>query len=176
VFVGRLVVRFEIQYIFIISLFFWGFMRIVLDPLTGPEIAALLQEHLTDMNAVSPPESKHALDLDGLKANNISFWTLWQQQQLVGCVALKQLSPSQGEIKSMRTATAFRGQGLGKLLVTHVIDEAKRRGYQQLYLETGAMDYFAPARALYQSFAFVPCGPFAQYKEDPNSVFMQLQL
>lgn len=151
-------------------------MRIQRDDLTGPEIAALLQEHLNDMNAVSPPESKHALDLTGLKAKDISFWTLWQQHQLAGCVAMKQLNARQGEIKSMRSAKAFRGQGLGKVLLQHVITEAKSRGYQQLYLETGVMDYFAPARALYNSFGFELCGPFAQYKEDPNSVFMLLQL
>ncbi|CAI3795486.1 GNAT family N-acetyltransferase [Rheinheimera sp. MM224] len=151
-------------------------MRIQPDDLTGPEIAVLLQEHLNDMNAVSPPESKHALDLTTLKASDISFWTIWQQQQLAGCVALKQLNTRQGEIKSMRSATAFRGQGLGKLLLQHVITEAKNRGYQQLFLETGAMDYFAPARALYKDFGFEPCAPFASYKEDPNSVFMLLQL
>jgi putative acetyltransferase len=151
-------------------------MRIQLDDLTGPEIAALLQEHLNDMNAVSPPESKHALDLKGLKASDISFWTLWQQQQLAGCVALKQLNTRQGEIKSMRSASAFRGQGIGKVLLQHVISEAKNRGYQQLYLETGAMDYFAPARSLYRSFGFESCAAFAQYKEDANSVFMLLQL
>ncbi len=151
-------------------------MRIQLDDLTGPEIAALLQEHLNDMNAVSPPESKHALDMTGLKAKDISFWTLWQQQQLAGCVALKELNAQQGEIKSMRSATAFRGQGIDKHLLQHVISEAKKRGYQQLYLETGAMEYFAPARALYRSFGFSLCEPFARYKEDPNSVFMQLPL
>jgi putative acetyltransferase len=151
-------------------------MRIQLDDLTGPDIAALLQEHLNDMNAVSPPESKHALDLAGLKAPEISFWTLWQQHQLAGCVALKQLNVQQGEIKSMRSATVFRGQGIGKQLLQHVIHEAKSRGYQQLYLETGAMEYFAPARALYSSFGFECCEPFAQYKADPNSVFMCKQL
>ena len=151
-------------------------MRIQPDDLTGPEIAALLQEHLNDMNVVSPPESKHALDLTGLKASDISFWTIWQQQQLAGCVALKQLNSTQGEIKSMRSATAFRGQGIGKLLLQYVVSEAKNRGYQQLYLETGAMDYFAPARALYSSFGFECCEPFAQYKADPNSVFMCKQL
>lgn len=151
-------------------------MRIQSDDLTGTEIAALLQEHLNDMNAVSPPESKHALDLTGLKASDISFWTIWQQQQLAGCVALKQLNSTQGEIKSMRSATAFRGQGIGKLLLQYVVSEAKKRGYQQLYLETGAMDYFAPARALYKGFGFERCAPFASYKEDPNSVFMLLQL
>jgi putative acetyltransferase len=151
-------------------------MRIQSDDLTGPEIAALLQEHLNDMNAVSPPESKHALDLAALKASDISFWTIWLQHQLAGCVALKQLNTRQAEIKSMRSASAFRGQGVGKLLLQHVISEAKSRGYQQLYLETGAMEYFAPARSLYLSFGFESCAPFAGYKEDPNSVFMRLQL
>lgn len=151
-------------------------MRIQLDDLTGPEIAALLQEHLNDMNAVSPPESKHALDLTGLKAKDISFWTLWQQQQLAGCVALKQLNAQQGEIKSMRSASAFRTQGIGKVLLQHVINEAKSRGYQQLYLETGAMEYFVPARSLYRSFGFKACEPFAGYKQDPNSVFMLLRI
>lgn len=151
-------------------------MHIQLDDLTGPDIAALLQEHLNDMNAVSPPESKHALDVAALKAKDISFWTVWLQQQLAGCVALKQLNSWQGEIKSMRSASAFRGKGVGKVLLQHVMSEAKKRGIQELYLETGAMDYFAPARSLYQSVGFQPCGPFAQYKDDPNSVFMRLQL
>lgn len=146
------------------------------DDLQGAEIAAFLQQHLDDMRAVSPPESKHALDVDGLRAPNISFWTLWDQSELVGCVALQELDPEQGELKSMRVDGSRRGAGLGRQLLEHVIDEARRRGYRTLLLETGAMPYFTPARSLYERFGFRFRGPFGKYVEDPNSVFMQLDL
>ncbi len=141
-----------------------------------PAVAELLGEHLNNMAANSPPESSHALDLDALKGPDISFWSLWQHQQLVGCVALKQLSASHGEIKSMKTAQAFTRQGVGRQLLQHVIAEAGRRGYQRLSLETGSMAYFEPARCLYTRFGFVSCEPFAEYRDDPNNVFMTLFL
>jgi len=165
-------------------------MRIQSDDLTGPAIIALLQQHLNDMHLTSPPESVHALDLTGLRAADVSFWTLWLPQQtgqtqagptqdelqLAGCGALKQLDSHSAEIKSMRTADHFRRQGIAAAMLTHLITVARERGYQQLYLETGSMAYFAPARALYQRFGFVECGPFADYVLDPNSVFMLKQL
>lgn len=151
-------------------------MHIRLDDLRGPEIAALLQEHLADMVATSPPESIHALDLEGLRAPGISFWTLWEGDALAGCAALKELDTSWGEVKSMRTARAFRQRGIAEVLLRHLIDEARRRGYRRISLETGSMDFFSPARNLYRKFGFTECGPFADYVIDPNSVFMELAL
>jgi putative acetyltransferase len=146
-------------------------MAIKRDDLSGPEIAAFLEEHIQEMRAVSPPESKHALDLEGLRRPEITFWTLWHEARIAGCCALKQLDPQHAEVKSMRTARTLRRQGVGARLVDHVIREARARGYRRLSLETGAMEFFAPARSLYRKFGFEPCGPFAGYKEDPNSAF-----
>ncbi len=143
-----------------------------MDDLHGPEIAQLLQAHLADMRAISPPESVHALDLDGLRQPEITFWTLWEQDHLAGCVALKELTPQHGELKSMRTAAAFRRRGVATKLLQHVLDEAQRRGYQRVSLETGTQPFFTPAHQLYSRFGFAPCGPFGSYQEDPNSIFM----
>lgn len=151
-------------------------VHIRIDDLKGPEIAALLEEHLQDMRATSPPESKHALDLDGLRQPEITFWTLWEGHELAGCGALKEIGPTHGEIKSMRTANSFRRRGVGAAMLRHILAEARARGYERLSLETGSMAYFAPARALYSSFGFTPCAPFADYQPDPNSVFMTLEL
>lgn len=151
-------------------------MQIRVDDLRGPEIAALLAEHLRDMYATSPPESVHALDLDRLRQPGLTFWTVWDQQQLAGCGALKQLDDRHGEIKSMRTSASFRRRGVAALLLQHLLDEAQRRGYTRLSLETGTMDYFAPARRLYEKFGFTICAPFADYVEDPCSVFMTRSL
>ena len=151
-------------------------MRIELDDLTRPQIAALLDEHLQDMRRISPPESKHALDLDGLRKPDISFWTVWDGDALAGCGALKELDPAHGEIKSMRVAADRRGRGVGATVLTHIIDEAVRRGYRRLSLETGSMPFFAPAHRLYQRFGFEFCGPFGDYREDPYSVFMTRRL
>ena len=151
-------------------------MRIVVDSLEGPEIIALLQEHLAEMRSVSPPESVHALDLSGLRNPDITFWTLWLESELAGCGALKELSGDHGEIKSMRTADAHLRRGVAAAILDHIIDEARRRGYTQLSLETGSQPHFAPARALYASFGFQRCGPFGDYIDDPNSVFMTRKL
>jgi putative acetyltransferase len=128
------------------------------------------------MRAVSPPESRHALDLEGLRKPDITFWTAWNGEQLVGCCALKALDESHGEVKSMRVAGAARGKGIGAALVAHIIAEAKARNYRRLSLETGAMAFFGPARRLYIRSGFEPCGPFGSYKPDPNSVFMTLTI
>ena len=146
-------------------------MQIRIDDLTGPEIAALLEEHILDMRSVSPPESKHALDLVGLRRTEITFWTIWDGPQLAGCGALKQLDATHGEIKSVRTSKACRHRGVASAMLTHIIAEARKRSYRRLSLETGSMPFFEPARRLYLKFGFVPCGPFAGYKDDPNSVF-----
>ena len=151
-------------------------MLIRVDDLRGPEIAAFLEEHLEDMRAVTPPESKHALDLDGLRKPEITFWTSWSDGRLVGCCALKQLDVTHGEVKSMRVARDQRGKGIGAALVAHVVGEARRRRYERLSLETGAMAFFEPARRLYRRHGFAECGPFASYKPDPNSVFMTLKI
>jgi putative acetyltransferase len=146
------------------------------DDLSGPEVAELLADHLREMNLHSPPESVHALDLDALRKPEITFWSVWSGEKLVGCGALKELEPDHAEIKSMRTTYEFRGKGLGKLMLRHILDEAKKRRYKRLSLETGSMAAFDPARRLYESFGFEYCGPFADYVLDPNSVFMTREL
>ena len=146
------------------------------DDLTSPEIAELLADHLREMHENSPPESVHALDLEALKRPEITFWSAWSGDRLVGCGALKDLGDGHGEIKSMRTAPAFRGKGVGKLVLRHILKEARERGCKRLSLETGSMPAFDAARRLYQSHGFTYCEPFADYKPDPNSVFMTLEL
>ena len=147
-------------------------MEIRVDDLRGPEIARLLREHLQDMALHSPPESIHALDLEALRRPDITFWTVWEDGKLLGCGAIKELDARHGEIKSMRTAIAHRRKGVGVRLMQHILEEAGRRKYQRLSLETGAMAAFLPAHTLYESFGFARCGPFADYVEDPYSVFM----
>lgn len=148
-------------------------MRILIDDLSGQPIADFLEQHINEMRAVSPPESKHALDLAGLRHPAITFWIAWHENQIAGCGAIKELHPLQGEIKSMRTAPAHRQQGVASLLLAHLISVARERNYARLSLETGAMAYFQPARNLYVKFGFTYCGPFANYKPDVNSVFME---
>jgi putative acetyltransferase len=151
-------------------------MQIRRDDLTGPEIHALLAEHLRNMHSLSPPESVHALDLDGLRRPDVTFWTVWSGTQLLGCGALKELACDHGEIKSMRTVEQHRRNGVGRVMLRHIIDEARRRGYVQLSLETGTQPGFEPARRLYQAHGFVDCPPFADYVDDPNSCFMTKRL
>lgn len=146
------------------------------DDLDGPEIADLLRAHLDHAAKHSPPESVHALDLDKLRAPEITFWSVWEGKALVGCGALRELSPDHGEIKSMHTALAHRGKGVAAHLLTHILKEAKARSYRRVSLETGSMVAFAPARALYARFGFKICAPFAEYREDPNSVCMTLTM
>ena len=147
-------------------------MKIVVDDLTGPEIAAFLAEHLDEMRSTSPPESKHALDLDGLRAPEVTFWSVHQDGRLVGCGALKELDASTGELKSMRTVRARKRQGVASALLQQIVAVARERGYTRLYLETGSADFFAPARALYRKFGFEECEPFADYTDDPLSVYL----
>ncbi len=150
-------------------------MEIKTDDLTDARVAEFLEQHIKDMRSVSPPESKHALDLAGLKHPSITFWTAWEDETLVGTAAIKELEPTHGEIKSMRTNPAYRGRGIGSSLLTYLMNQAKARGYQRLSLETGAMPFFAPARNLYARHGFVVCEPFADYNADPNSVFMTIK-
>ena len=151
-------------------------MRVELDDLSRPEVHDLLREHLDNMYELSPPESVHALDLQKLRGSDITFWTIWDDSVLLGCGALKELTPTHGEVKSMRTPKSLRRRGAGRAILAHIVGEARRRGYLLLSLETGSQDGFRPAQKLYESFGFTYCGPFADYKLDPNSVFMSLEL
>jgi putative acetyltransferase len=151
-------------------------MRIEVDDLTRPAIHALLNEHLQSMYELSPPESVHALDLDRLRQPGITFWSAWEGLILLGCGALKELSPKHGEVKSMRTPSALRRRGAGRAILDHIVETAKSRNYERLSLETGSMEAFKPAQRLYESFGFSYCGPFGDYVEDPNSVFMTVRL
>jgi putative acetyltransferase len=151
------------------------------EPPTRDDVRRLLDEHLTDMFATSPPESVHALDHSALLAPSITFWTARDDDgTLLGCGALSELDPGagtrQGEIKSMRTTAPARGRGVASGLLHVVLAEARRREYSRVSLETGAQDYFAPARRLYARHGFVRCGPFGSYSADPHSVFMTLEL
>lgn len=151
-------------------------MQIRAGQLDRPEVIALLREHLKGMAELSPPESCHALDLDGLKRADVSFWSAWDGDDLLGCGALKQLDAGHGEIKSMRTAQAHRRRGVAAAMLEHLLEEAARRQYRRLSLETGSMDGFEPARRLYARYGFDYCGPYGDYRADPNSVFMSKAL
>jgi len=151
-------------------------MEIRRDDLSGPEIRALLEEHLRSMHRLSPPESVHALDLTGLLRPEITFWTAWNGNALLACGALKELGPGHGEIKSMRTAAGYLRTGAGRAMLDHIVSEARSRRYSRLSLETGSHADFDPARKLYESFGFRPCTPFNGYVEDPYSVFMAREI
>ena len=151
-------------------------MQIIADNLSSSEIAVFLEEHIKDMKAVSPPESKHALDLDGLRRPEITFWSVWDENVLVACGALKELDAVHGEIKAMRTSSKCRNKGIASYLLQHILKIARQRDYRRLSLETGSMAFFEPARSLYKKFGFEYCSPFSAYKEDPNSVFMAIEL
>lgn len=146
------------------------------DDLSGPEIAELISIHAATMLAASPPESCHFLPIDGLRHPAVTVWSLWEDGALIGCGALKELADGTGEIKSMHTREVLRGRGLGRRMLEHILAEARRRGYTALWLETGSMDAFIPARKLYEAYGFSYCGPFGDYSDDPNSVFMNLSL
>lgn len=151
-------------------------MRIEVDDLSRPQVHALLNEHLANMHELSPPENVFALDFSELRAPDITFWTVWDGDLLLGCGALKELAPAHGEVKSMRTPTALRRRGAGRAVLAHIIAVARQRGYETLSLETGSHPAFLPAQALYRSFGFAYCGPFGSYREDPHSVFMSLRI
>jgi putative acetyltransferase len=151
-------------------------VHIKIDDLTGPEIGELLQEHLASMKRQSPPQSVHALPIEELRRPEITFWTVWENGELLGCGALKELDAQHAEIKSMRTSSRHLRKGVATTLLHYIISEAGRRGYRRLSLETGSMEAFEPARQLYACAGFASCGPFADYAEDPNSVFMTKEL
>ena len=151
-------------------------MEIRVDDLRGPEIALLVREHMQNMLQNSPPSSVHALPLDALRAPGITFWSAWQDGELLGCGALKELDPSHGEIKSMRTASRHLRKGVANRMLAHILEEARRRAYRRISLETGSSEAFAAARTLYARQGFRPCAPFADYVEDPFSFFMTREL
>ena len=151
-------------------------MQFVLGVVSHASVVKMLEQHLEDMYATSPPESVHALDLNELKQDDIRFWTLWEGDRLCGCGAVKRLSPEHGELKSMRVANYYRQRGIGAHLLHHLQADAAQNGMTRLSLETGSMSFFLPARRLYQKFGFLECAPFGGYLEDPNSVFMTKRL
>jgi putative acetyltransferase len=147
-------------------------LRIVVDDLSSPQVAAFLEEHIQEMWSITPLESKHALDLDGLRQPEITFWSVMDGDTLVGCGAIKRLDADHAEVKSMRTASTRRRSGVASLLLAYLIAEARRMGFTRLSLETGAAEFFQPARKLYEKFGFDYCEPFADYQPSPHNVFM----
>lgn len=147
-------------------------MKIVVDDLSGPEIARFLDEHVHQMRSITPLESKYALDLDGLRRPGITFWSVLDGDTLVGCGAIKRLDADHAEVKSMRTAPARQRSGVASLLMKHIISEARQMGFTRLSLETGSAEFFLPARKLYEKFGFEYGEPFADYRPSPHNVFM----
>ncbi|MBN4056202.1 GNAT family N-acetyltransferase [Rhodothermus sp. AH-315-K08] len=146
------------------------------DDLSGPEIAELLDAHFVHALEHSPAESIHAFGVDRLRVPEITFWTVWSDGVLSGCGALLELSATHGEIKSMHTSVSHRGRGVATLVLEHILSVAGTRSYDRLSLETGTMEAFAPARALYSRFGFTPCAPFGDHVINPNSVCMTRHL
>jgi len=151
-------------------------MRIIQADFSDPRVIALLETHVISARGQTAPGSAHALDLVGLQSADVSFWTIWEDESLLGIGALKRLSADHGEVKSMHTAQSARRRGVGSAILRHIIATARARGMSRLSLETGSWDYFRPAHALYASHGFVECPPFADYVSDPNSLFMSLDL
>ncbi|MCV2393937.1 GNAT family N-acetyltransferase [Actinotalea sp. M2MS4P-6] len=151
-------------------------MRVEIDDLSGDDVRALLAGHLAEMRATTPACSVHALDLDGLSAPHVTVWAARDGVELLGAGALSELDATHGELKSMRTAAHARGRGVAAAVLGTIMAAARARGYRRLSLETGSYEFFAPARRLYARHGFVECGPFAGYRDDPNSVFMTLAL
>ena len=147
-----------------------------LDDLTGAATRALIALHLAGMHESSPPESVHAFGIEKLRAPGVTFWSAWVGDELAGCGALKELDAKRGELKSMRVADAFRGKGIGRAILEHLVAEARARGMTSLWLETGSAEAFTPALRLYETAGFRRCGPFEGYVEDPFSVFMTREL
>jgi putative acetyltransferase len=150
--------------------------QIRIDDLSGSAIAGLLREHLDNMHEISPPESVHAMDIERLRSPDITFWSAWDGGELLGCGALKELDRLTGEVKSMRTVGAHRRKGVASKILDTITEEARRRGYTRLNLETGSEQAFAPAQALYERYGFTYCGPFGEYVADPHSRFMTKEL
>jgi putative acetyltransferase len=151
-------------------------VKIVVDDLSGSQIAGFLAEHVEEMRIITPLESKFALDIDGLRAPGITFWSVWDGDALVGCGAIKRLNADHAELKSMRTAPARKRSGIASRLLRHILAEARTMRFTQLSLETGSAEFFLPARNLYEKFGFEYCEPFAGYRPSLHNVFMTRQL
>jgi putative acetyltransferase len=142
----------------------------------NPEVNELLNKHFAELRSVSPADSTHVLDIAGLKDQSIKFWSLWKNNEIIGCGALKFLEKNHGEFKSIRVTDKFRKTGIGEKIIDHLIEEAKKLEISKLSIETGAGEFFLPARKLFSKFGFKACPPFAHYKEDPNSCYYTLNL
>ncbi|GAA1023690.1 MULTISPECIES: GNAT family N-acetyltransferase [Amycolatopsis] len=151
-------------------------LQITRADFADPQLHAFLQAHLDDLAPTSPAESRHALDLAALQRPGIRLWTVQADNRIVGTAALAALEPRHEELKSMRTDPARRGQGIARTLLDHLLEDAKDRGVERISLETGSMDFFAPARALYTRAGFTPCAPFGSYRDDPNSAYLSRRL
>ena len=140
----------------------------------NPEVNELLTKHFVELRAASPEGSAHVLDIPGLKVPSIKFWSLWDDKKLIGCGALKFLDKDHGEFKSIRIHDNYRMQGQGINVINHLIHEAKKLIINRLSIETGAGDFFIPARKLFKKTGFMECEPFAHYKDDINSVYLTM--
>lgn len=143
---------------------------------SNADLVSFLSAHLDEMAPTAPAESRHALDVDALRAPGVRLWVAHDDGVLVGTVALASAGPGHEELKSMRADPTRRGAGIGRALLQFAVSDARKRGIRRLSLETGSMDFFAPARSLYRTAGFVECAPFGAYKPDPNSVFMTLEV
>ena len=155
---------------------FFRIMKSIENNFDEAQVNELLTKHFVELRSVSPEGSTHVLDIPGLKDPTIKFWSLWDEGELVGCGALKLLDKEHGEFKSIRVADKYRKNGMGEKIISHLIDQAKQIGIKKLSTETGAGDFFGPARKLFKKFGFKSCKPFAHYKDDPNSCYYNLEL
>ena len=151
-------------------------MKVIENNFDNAEVNHLLTKHFIKLRSVSPDDSCHVLDIKGLKDSSIKFWSFWDNNQLIGCAALKFLDDEHGEFKSIRVEDNSRGKGFGKKIISHLIEVAKNEGIKRLSIETGAGDFFKSARKLFKKFGFKTCRPFADYKEDPNSCYFDLEI
>ena len=151
-------------------------MKSVENNFEDPYVNDLLNKHFIELRTVSPKGSTHVLDIPGLKVPSIKFWSLWENESLIGCGALKFLEGNHGEFKSIRVSDKFRNKGLGKKIIIYLIKEAKNLNIKKISVETGSGNFFKPARKLFKKCGFKTCGPFAHYKEDPNSCYFDLEI
>ena len=151
-------------------------IQIKIDDLKDGKVMQLLQEHHREMHLYSPSESIHALDENKMLEPTVSFWSAWDGDILAACGALKHLSNEHGEIKAMRTSPAYLRQGIAEKILICLLEEAKKRGYKNVSLETGSHQAFIPAVNLYKKFGFEQCGPFGSYRLDPHSIFLKKKI
>ncbi len=151
-------------------------MKSIENNFEDPKVNELLNKHFIELRSVSPKGSTHVLDIPGLKIPSIKFWSLWENNNLVGCGALKFLEDKHGEFKSIRISDKYRNKGLGKKIIDYLIEEAIKLNIKKISVETGTGNFFEPARKLFKKCGFKQCKPFAHYKEDPNSCYFSLDI